>query len=100
LTTNASKFGALATPKGRIEVKWSVELKGEERWLHLEWLEKGVAIAVAGPRRDGFGVQLITRRIAYDLRGRGAVTFRPGGIQCTIEFPLHYEGSILQTNWD
>ena len=49
------------------------------------------------PLRQGFGTELITRRVAYELRGSGSLDMRPGGILCTLAFPLEDRPSILQT---
>jgi hypothetical protein len=50
------------------------------------------------PRRLGFGSELISRRIPYELRGFGTFVLKPGGLESHIEFPLRSGDSILQTN--
>ncbi|QRM34228.1 hypothetical protein [Microvirga sp. VF16] len=39
------------------------------------------------PRRSGFGTELLTQTVPYQLRGTTTLTFKPGGLQCTIELP-------------
>jgi PAS domain S-box-containing protein len=55
LATNASKYGALSTGTGALEVDWRWE---PGRRLVLTWREAG-GPATAPPRRQGFGATLI-----------------------------------------
>lgn len=96
LTTNSVKYGALSQPRAEIEILWNVEQRDGVGWLSLTWSETGVPIQRL-PRRQGFGTELITRRVAYELRGTGSLNMRAGGILCTLEFPLKERPSILQT---
>ena len=98
LTTNAVKYGALGAPTGQVEVRWTVGTEGQTPWLRMSWNETGVQVAASGPRREGFGTELIKTRVPYELRGRGEHLIRPGGVACTIEFPLKPGESILQTD--
>jgi hypothetical protein len=50
------------------------------------------------PRRQGFGSELIARRIPYELKGKGSFMLKPGGLHSRIEFPLCVGDSILQTD--
>lgn len=96
LATNAVKYGALKDRAGRVAVVWrKVEREGET-WLRLAWVESGVRILASAPRREGFGTELITRRVPYELAGIGTIDQRPGGINATIEFPLRLGHSILE----
>lgn len=98
LATNATKYGALADSRGRIDIRWTVEPRDGIDWLRLHWRESGVQIAAAAPRRSGFGVVLIEQRVPYELTGAGTLTFAPGGVQCEIAFPLIPMRSVLQTD--
>jgi two-component sensor histidine kinase len=75
LCTNATKFGALSWPTGRIEITWTID-DGNQR-LRLTWSEKG-GPAVHPPSRQSFGTRLIETlgrqlkgkvEMAYDLKG-------------------------------
>jgi two-component sensor histidine kinase len=66
--------------------------------LRLRWAEHGVPIAQNAPRREGFGTELISKRVAYELQGTGTLEIQPGGAVCTLDFPLTDRTSILQTN--
>lgn len=81
-----------------MSIDWRVEERAGVPWLKLVWSELGVAVAIAAPRRHGFGTELITRRVPYELKGKGSLEMRPGGIECELEFPLLDRASILQTD--
>ncbi|QNE32501.1 PAS domain S-box protein [Sphingomonas sp. NBWT7] len=98
LATNATKYGAFSRASGRLDVSWQVEARDGSQWLVILWQEHGVPIVDAVPRREGFGTELIRRRIPYELRGYGSVELRPGGLEARIEFPLVDGESILQTD--
>ncbi|MGJ4944023.1 sensor histidine kinase, partial [Bradyrhizobium sp. HKCCYLS1011] len=98
LATNAVKYGALRVPTGRIASLWKVEPVDGQSWLELDWQESGVEIAPQQDRRKGFGTELITRRVPYELKGRGALDLDAGGLRCRIAFPLKAGESILQTD--
>ncbi|MBB3909548.1 PAS domain S-box protein [Sphingomonas desiccabilis] len=97
LATNAVKYGALSGEHGWIDVRWAL-LGGEGKpLLSLIWSELGVSIDGA-PSRQGFGTELITQRVPYELQGTGTMEFRPTGLVATLEFPLEDIPSILQTD--
>ncbi|PVM82957.1 sensor histidine kinase [Caulobacter endophyticus] len=98
LATNATKYGALSNASGRLEIGWTVAARDGVDWLAFDWCEHGVKIAAAAPRRSGFGSVLIEQRVPYELMGEGALTFAPGGVRCTIAFPLIARRSVLQTD--
>ena len=88
LATNAVKYGALASPRGRLAVRWQVHAGGEHPRLTLEWHETGVPVTDMAPRHSGFGRELIEHGLPYDLGATTGLEFRPGGIRCVIEVPL------------
>ncbi len=94
LTTNAVKYGALSTPGGTVTVGWSLAPPGMPERLHLHWREAGVRVMATAPRRRGFGAELVEQRLAYELRGKGELVFRPGGVACLIEVPLDLERDV------
>lgn len=95
LATNAVKFGALASPMGSIKLRWTLAEENDARWLTLVWEETGVRVATLAPRREGFGTELIERRIAYELRGRGSLRLQPGGVYCEISVPIAIEPALV-----
>lgn len=96
LAMNSVKYGALNTDKGRIGIAWHIDKQQGEPWLKLTWTESGVRMLAVAPRREGFGSELITRRVPYELSGNGSFELRAGGVHATIEFPLRNGDSILQ----
>ena len=87
LATNAAKYGALSTLKGRVAVNWSVANTREEPRLSIEWIEAG-GPRVAPAVRRGFGSHLIERTVAYELQASVQRDFPAEGVRCRIEFPL------------
>jgi PAS domain S-box-containing protein len=86
LATNATKYGALSTPGGRIDVIWRVTAGAEPR-LIIEWRESG-GPPVTPPQRTGFGTRMIERALATELRATAKMNFDPAGLICTIDAPL------------
>jgi PAS domain S-box-containing protein len=87
LATNATKYGALAQPAGRLSVTWRVELREGGRLARVEWKETGVVLP-KGPRRVGYGSELITRALPYQLGAETKLLFEPDGVRCTIGVTL------------
>jgi two-component sensor histidine kinase len=83
LVTNASKYGALSTPDGRITVRW--HLGEDEARLVLEWIEAGGPPVVPGQASYGSGV--IRNLIPYELGGTVDVAFAAEGLRCKIVLP-------------
>jgi PAS domain S-box-containing protein len=96
LATNASKYGALAKPNGAVDVHWQIEKLEGQDWLQFAWVETGVELGDERPKRRGFGTELVTRRVPYELRGKGEMQLQPTGVECRITFPLTVGESILQ----
>jgi two-component sensor histidine kinase len=84
LATNATKYGALSQPAGRVTVAWSLAGGGSEAEFRLVWSEQG-GPPVTPPTRKGFGSRLIERGLSG-----GAVELRypPEGMVCTLITPL------------
>ncbi|MEO9525839.1 HWE histidine kinase domain-containing protein [Roseibium sp.] len=84
LTTNAAKYGALSVLEGHLEVSW--EQIGEV--IRLTWTETG-GPEVVEPKRTGFGRKLLERLVGPSLDGDVTIMFKPEGLSCVIEFPVH-----------
>ena len=88
LTTNASKYGALSAPAGRIEVRWQIERRPSQRpLLRIEWRERD-GPPVRAPERQGFGTRFIMGSVASELQGHAKLDYDPAGVVCTMEIPL------------
>jgi PAS domain S-box-containing protein len=78
LATNASKYGALARPEGRIAI--TCRLDGDR--LIVRWQERG-GPPVKTPSRQGFGTRLI-KGLAYDMSASVDMQYERNGLICTI----------------
>ncbi|WP_048708029.1 sensor histidine kinase [Microvirga massiliensis] len=87
LATNAVKYGALSSPNGHVTVAWRLEDQERDPRLRFEWTETGVPVLALAPRHNGFGTELLTQTLPYQLRGTTTLTFKPGGLQCIVELP-------------
>ena len=89
LATNATKYGALSTSAGRVDIDWRMD--GEA--VLLDWRESG-GPAVSVPHRRGFGARLIERGLAHELGGEARLAFLPEGLSCHIRLPLSAKLSL------
>ncbi|UCI06313.1 sensor histidine kinase [Mesorhizobium sp. B1-1-8] len=89
LTTNAVKYGALWQPGGHIAVCWTLEKtsRGGSAILALEWTESGLTLSGAEPKRSGFGTELLTKTLGYDLNANVEREFRKSGVRYLIRIP-------------
>ena len=89
LTTNATKYGALAGTGGHIEIGWHrvAATDAAPAELRIDWVEKG-GPAVTEPERRGFGSRMIEGSIAAELGGSATMAFKPEGLRCDIVLPL------------
>ena len=85
LATNASKYGALSVPDGRIEVRWTEE-HPQGRGIRLSWRELN-GPSVSPPKRKGFGSRLIERALAYEINGTATLDYAPDGLRFEISIP-------------
>jgi two-component sensor histidine kinase len=83
LATNALKYGALATPNGRLQVSW----KMDGNHLVLDWLEAdGPEVRTAA--LESFGSRLLRRLIEGQLGGSVIRQLEKNGVTCRLEFPV------------
>lgn len=86
LTTNASKYGALSVPGGRISLRWAIQ-DGDR--FHMRWQESD-GPEVSPPRKTGFGVTLLERSVGQALDGDVTLDFTPHGVVCEIDIPASH----------
>jgi PAS domain S-box-containing protein len=79
LATNAAKYGALSSAKGKIDLSWSDETDGR---LELRWTEAG-GPSVQMPTREGFGGRIINQLVGQ-LNGSAHFDWRVEGLGCKI----------------
>jgi two-component sensor histidine kinase len=82
LATNATKYGALSVPAGRIKLDWAVQ----GSWLIIEWRECD-GPAVTAPAKRGFGSRLFDQAMPR-ASGKTALAFQPDGLTCEIRLAV------------
>lgn len=84
LCTNATKFGALSTPAGRIEIAWTID--EDTQRLQLTWTEKS-GPSVERPTRRSFGTRMM-ETLGQQLNGRVKLDYQPAGFVYTLDAPV------------
>jgi PAS domain S-box-containing protein len=82
LATNATKYGGLSCPSGRITLNWTVD----DGMLRLTWTEHG-GPPVRAPSRRGFGTTLINHSVKAE-GGEAHATYRADGLTWEITIAL------------
>lgn len=83
LATNATKYGALSVPEGKVKLNWGVEFGA----LHLTWQEMGGPVVKEAPHR-GFGTKLLQGALLQGGQGSVELSFPPGGVCFKALLPL------------
>ena len=87
LAVNAVEHGASGAGDGRIEIAWGVAGGEVDTPITITWKELGLT-GVAEGSRQGFGREVLTRTIAYELKASTTLAFEADGLRCTLRFPL------------
>ncbi len=82
LATNATKYGALSSETGGVEISWT-EAGGQ---FELLWREHDGPLVVA-PTRRGFGTKLVNRNLGVAFSGQVELAFDPTGFTCQLRAP-------------
>jgi len=90
LATNASKYGALSQPGGKVTVSWSEESEGRAA---IAWHETG-GPPVPQDRKRGFGTELIEKIVAHELRHPVELAFAADGVNCILHVPVRQRGEF------
>lgn len=85
MATNAAKYGALSTPKGRLDVSWALEADR----LVLRWKETGGPQA-SRPEKLGFGTKVIEASIKRQLDGSIENEWTADGLRITLAVPAEH----------
>ena len=91
LATNARKYGALASDKGNLSVRWELRTDGAaERTLFIRWSEDGTLETGGKPGKPdgGYGRILIEKALPYSLNAKTSFQLGDGKLRSTIEIPL------------
>jgi PAS domain S-box-containing protein len=87
LATNATKYGALSTPRGRLTVRWAIA--AEAPALRLTWIEEGGPALAQPPAHRGFGTMLIDMMVQH-LGGTVDRHWGPTGLVCEISADIPF----------
>lgn len=82
LATNAAKYGALSSDRGRVSLHWTVEPRG----IVLDWQESG-GPAVSKPEKQGYGTRVVNAGIEHQLGGKVVFDWQPTGLHCMMTVP-------------
>jgi two-component sensor histidine kinase len=87
LCTNAVKYGALSNDTGSVFLNWTCSGHAADARFHLKWKERD-GPPVTAPARTGFGSRIISEYCKFELGGDVALSFRPDGLEWTLDAPL------------
>jgi PAS domain S-box-containing protein len=82
LATNASKYGALSTETGSVEVCW--RLDGDT--FAMNWTERG-GPPVSAPTQRGFGSTVVSLMAKRSVGGEVHLDYAPSGVVWTLTCP-------------
>lgn len=88
LTDNAMQYGALSRDDGHLDVRWWTAGDPPARTLHFDWREELTDGGIAPPETEGFGLELLTRSLRYEVDAEVALDFTETGMTCSIVVPL------------
>jgi two-component sensor histidine kinase len=87
LATNAIKYGALSSEKGRIRVSWEVARNGDCDELRFAWIETGLD-SPPSLSHEGFGHEMLLRSLPYDLGAETSIEFKRDGMRFSMIMPV------------
>jgi PAS domain S-box-containing protein len=87
LATNASKYGALSTDTGHVDIAWRLQRAGDgEHRFTMEWREDGGPTVVA-PSRHGFGWTVLCQLTRMSLGAEVELEYAPTGVVWRLGCP-------------
>jgi PAS domain S-box-containing protein len=84
LATNATKYGALSRPGGRVDIVWA---NGGDT-ISLTWRETGGPEVPGPPAAKGFGSRLLGPGLTGELGAPARLDWAPAGLVCTLTAPV------------
>jgi two-component sensor histidine kinase len=97
LATNSVKYGVLGSGSGQLAVNWTRHRHEGHDSIALRWTETG--IRMPSPKTaPGFGTELVTRRLPYELGGEASMVFAKESLVVDIRFALADGTSVFQTD--
>ena len=86
LATNATKYGSLSVPNGRVSIECEVRRADGGKTFTFLWKEIG-GPTVSAPKRKGFGSTILLDG-AKQFGAHVALNYEPDGLQYELRFPL------------
>lgn len=90
LATNASKYGALSTDGGHVNVGW----RSDDGSFAMDWTERG-GPPVSPPRRRGFGTTVVESMVERAVDGEVELDYASSGFEWHLTCPAP---NALETN--
>jgi PAS domain S-box-containing protein len=88
LATNATKYGALSVPQGKVDVSWQTTQSDVASRFRLTWQETGGPLVVT-PTRKGFGHTVFDRLITQALSASIDLQYAQAGVVWSLETALN-----------
>jgi two-component sensor histidine kinase len=82
LATNAGKYGALSTDKGRVYVSWGTV----DDTFAMSWTEREGPL-VSAPKRHGFGTIVMEAMAERSVDGKVDIAYAPSGLTWRLTCP-------------
>jgi two-component sensor histidine kinase len=82
LATNAGKYGALSTDRGRVNVCWEIE----SNTFTLSWVESDGPL-VSAPERRGFGTMVMQAMAEHSVDGMVTLDYASSGLTWRLVCP-------------
>ena len=86
LATNASKYGALSSASGIIQVSWEIEERDEQSRFSMQWVEAN-GPTIKEPERRGFGHSILVDMAEYSLSATVNLTYPASGLRVAALCP-------------
>ena len=87
LATNASKYGALSSATGTIQVSWGIEDQNQQPRFLMQWVEAH-GPTVKEPERRGFGHSILVDMAEYSFEARVTLSYPPTGLVWQFSAPV------------
>lgn len=97
LLSNSQKYGALGTPGGEVDLKWTCHTDSDALWLTLQWNETG-GPPISAPPQAGLGTSLIEGFSRYELRGGADLRYPRTGVTHTIRVDISTDSAKQAVN--
>jgi two-component sensor histidine kinase len=82
LATNAGKYGALSTEKGRVDIGWEIT----DGTFIMSWIERD-GPEVTAPKQRGFGTIVMEAMAARSVNGAVQLDYPPSGVKWRLTCP-------------